>query len=478
MRKNNIIKFITAFFLISNTAFAATVMSSGGDQNFYQNYPSTQLFDIRITEDASTASVKAGTMKLTIPGTIDAIFDSKRSTDEVLLYGTAVNNGRIDQKPQITFEDDDRTIVFPVKQDFGLSEYVVITRLFAEGFQNQPADSVRLKLTTQDGSQITDLYSKYIQTSSTQDTTAPDMPTAITVADAAGGGVMLQWKDPTDLDLKVIQIFKGKNGELIAGPIAEVAKGIQKYNDKNLVVGDTVKYRLKAFDGLNYSDLTAEVTYVVGSSSAVLTQQTTQQTQQATQQITQQATQQTQQVDTVCKKYFSDVNVTDENCPAIQYLKENKIIDGYADGTFKPDQEINRVEFLKMVLLMFKKALILGTDLNFNDLEKDAWYATYIATAKQLGAINGYPDGTFKPGQTINKVETMKIIMEISGKDFTKVILVAPFADTPLNSWYLPYVQYFKDKSLDLGNPDGTLTPDKKMTRGEIAKLLYGFSKL
>ena len=119
-----------------------------------------------------------------------------------------------------------------------------------------------------------------------------------------------------------------------------------------------------------------------------------------------------------------------------------------------------------------------GITVDFKDTIQGAWYIPYLATAKNLGIVSGYPDGTFKPNQTVNKVEAMKIILKTSGSQLPASPIVKPFNDTPLDSWYLPYAEFFKTNSLDTGNTEGNLQPDKPMTRAEIAEYLYGFSKM
>lgn len=474
MRKNNIILALLASILfVSNIALALPTASSGEDQNFTQNVSSTQLRDLRISGDSS-GGITAGALKITIPNDLAAIFDSKRTIEEVQLYGSAVSNGRLDIKPKITFENGDRTVVLPVKQAFQADEYVIVTRLFAEGFHSQPAASVKLKITLPGGEMINDLYNKYILTSSTQDTTDPDQPTNFTVTGAASNGMTLSWLDPTDLDLQVIQVFRNKNnsGALL---MKQVAKGVQTYLDTDIKAGDTVEYSLKAFDGLNYSKLTSSVNLTVTATPTPIPVPEPTPTPTPTPAPTPEPT---PAPTPTCTSSFPDVDSNSPNCPAIMYLKSKGVLGGYPDGNFKADNQINRAEFLKIVMLFFSKGTSDNGTLSFKDLEKDAWYLPYLRTATTLGVISGYPDGTFRPAQMVNKVEAMKIILKTSGLAVPPMPTVAPFSDTILGSWYLPYVQFFQDKALDLGDGQGKIWPAKALTRGEVAQYLYQFSKL
>ncbi len=157
---------------------------------------------------------------------------------------------------------------------------------------------------------------------------------------------------------------------------------------------------------------------------------------------------------------FSDVE-NHEYQNAITYLKENGIVNGYEDGTFKPDIEINRAEFIKIVVGAFiPESAIYGSNC-FPDV-KEEWFAPYICTAKDIGVISGYPDGTFKPDRHINLVEALKIILEIQGMEF--------YSD-PDDDWFAPYIAYAVQTDLDF--IFGKRKFDENISRGDMAELIY-----
>lgn len=99
---------------------------------------------------------------------------------------------------------------------------------------------------------------------------------------------------------------------------------------------------------------------------------------------------------------------------AVDGLQNRDIIGGYPDGTFKPETPINRAELLKIV---FKGRSVTAADRRcFSDINPDEWYAPYVCTAKRRGIIDGYPDGTYKPERTINFAEAIKIILGAYGR--------------------------------------------------------------
>ena len=105
---------------------------------------------------------------------------------------------------------------------------------------------------------------------------------------------------------------------------------------------------------------------------------------------------------------FKDLkNHPNEN--AIAYLKSLKVIKGYQDGTFKPNQEISRAETLKIILEALDYKLTNGDTKLSDTIEKD-WFNQYIFTGIDKGIINGFPDGSFKPHQNVNHAEFAKIL--------------------------------------------------------------------
>src|SRR5665213_684554 len=128
---------------------------------------------------------------------------------------------------------------------------------------------------------------------------------------------------------------------------------------------------------------------------------------------------------TFSQKPFTDVPASSPYYQAIEYLRTQNVVKGYIDGTYRPDTSINRAEFVNFIV----NPLILDTNsmsgcLNANlpdsattvffpDVPRDSWYATDVCFAKIKNLINGYPDGTYGPANSINFVEAAKIISNV-----------------------------------------------------------------
>jgi len=175
---------------------------------------------------------------------------------------------------------------------------------------------------------------------------------------------------------------------------------------------------------------------------------------------------------------FPDVPADSLHAPAIDYLKTHGIIAGYADGSFKPDNTINRAEALKLVFLG-RKALSLPDvastkTMDFPDVAKTDWFYSYVDSAYNLDMVKGYDDGTFKPANEITAAESLKIIFSGLVADFqSPVVTEDPYTDVKSDQWYAPYVLYGRDKMLIEASSNGTYAPERKMTRAEFAEVIY-----
>ncbi len=153
---------------------------------------------------------------------------------------------------------------------------------------------------------------------------------------------------------------------------------------------------------------------------------------------------------------FSDVSSVHNNYDAIEYIQSKSIVEGYSDGTFKPDIFINRAEFTKIIVASIEENPT--GSFCFPDVEGD-WYAKYVCEAKELGIIEGYPDGKFYPAQNISFVEAAKIIVYGWGLDV--------YID---DIWYKPFVEELGDER---AIPDSIESFDKDITRGEMTEIMY-----
>ncbi len=170
------------------------------------------------------------------------------------------------------------------------------------------------------------------------------------------------------------------------------------------------------------------------------------------------------------KPYFTDVEKD-----SLNYMYEKGIFTGYEDGSFGYDNYLTRAELLKIVMVAVYMPADSISDVCFSDVQGDDWYVPYVCAAKEVGYISGYPDGSFKPNEPVNKVEALKMIAEALNWDIKSDLVgtVAVFNDTYESEWYFKYVINALDKFYIEMTASGKFDPSNFITRGDAAEILF-----
>ena len=119
------------------------------------------------------------------------------------------------------------------------------------------------------------------------------------------------------------------------------------------------------------------------------------------------------------KNDFSDVSADKWYNNAVSTLSHMGVIGGYADGTFRPDAPISRAEFAK-IAVSFTQNNGSATYNYFTDVKTTDWFAPYVTAAKDAGLIEGYSDGSFKPENKITRAEACAIVNRTLGRKPSK----------------------------------------------------------
>ena len=143
----------------------------------------------------------------------------------------------------------------------------------------------------------------------------------------------------------------------------------------------------------------------------------------------------------------------------------NGLINGYQDGTFKPDDSITRAEFVTLVNHSFNYTL--EADATFTDVNPPDWFAGEVARAVAAGYISGYEDNTFQPNQPIERQEVAVILARLLALE-TDSVAVLDFADAAITpDWSRPSIAAVAKNNLMKGYPDQTFQPQSPITRAE-----------
>lgn len=159
---------------------------------------------------------------------------------------------------------------------------------------------------------------------------------------------------------------------------------------------------------------------------------------------------------------FSDVGDDNTYKDAITTLTKLKVIDGYEDGTFKPDGQITRAEFTKLIVFILGYKDLAYDSSDFTDVDASHWAKNYIQTAYNLGIIAGMGDGTFAPDAPVTYEQALKMVVCTLG--------YVQFAEN-LGEWPEGFIK--QANTLDLTKKVNSTGYSEGATRGMIAQVLY-----
>jgi hypothetical protein len=491
---------------------ATPTISSGINQTFDENQSSEQLQNITITESSDLPVVTAGELRIILPEDISLIFDDERSAN-ILLYGSAVDNGRIDEYPTVTWEDEDRTVVIPVLESFEAGETVVITKLFVEGFYDSSltSDFITLEVSGTD-TVFTDDYYLNIYVSSISDSNKPELPSNVSFVSTVEG-LEITWDNPTDRDLMNIEILRGKNTTLIsAAYYALFGGGEEYYLDTDVEEGDELNYIFKSSDGLNDSDnsdmYSVVYTLVEEEEEELVCEEGYEEYEAECVEIVETITDcedeayglvdgecvlmEEEEEELVCEEGYEEqsgaciwveVEVEEEEEATfsdiaghwgeayIEALYDAGVVSGNDDGTYAPEATLDRAALAKMLVLAYTDGLVDGLENPFADVSDDDWYVDYAASAAHYGIMTGEGDGSFNGAGEVNRATLIQAVYNAS--DFSATGMDLPFDDVMESDWFYAAVDAGYSSAVIDGEDETTFNPSGLATRAAAAKVIY-----
>lgn len=154
----------------------------------------------------------------------------------------------------------------------------------------------------------------------------------------------------------------------------------------------------------------------------------------------------------------------------IEVLQASGIIQGYPDGTFRPENPISRAEFVTILNRAAQLDAVASAG-RFIDVDPDTWFDGQVGLASAIGYINGFEDNTFRPNQPITRSEVAVILARALGLTQTGT---PPFSDgAEIPQWAAPSVAAVAAAGYMKGYPDGSFGGDRQVTRAEASVLIY-----
>ncbi|MGF7047766.1 putative repeat protein (TIGR02543 family) [Paenibacillus sp. DS2015] len=157
---------------------------------------------------------------------------------------------------------------------------------------------------------------------------------------------------------------------------------------------------------------------------------------------------------------------------SIEQAVNSGIVNGYANGTFKPNNTVTRAEFAVMLMNTLKPQGN-GAERTFTDAtEIGTWAKKAIALAVQAGIIKGYGDGTFRPGAGITRSEMAMMIANALGQPIDEVTATGFVDDEVIPNWAKSAVAAMKKLGIITGKGMNKFAPDDHATRAEAVSVL------
>lgn len=164
---------------------------------------------------------------------------------------------------------------------------------------------------------------------------------------------------------------------------------------------------------------------------------------------------------------------------SITMMKHSGAFNGYPDGTFLPQKDITRGEFvaaLVRLLASYNKIVIDDSAVSGFEDCVDSWADPYISAAKDAGITTGLTDTLFAPDEPVSRQEMATFVARALA--YSPISATVDFSDAEsISDWALDSVIACVEQGILTGYPDGTFAPEKSATRAEVATLfarVYG----
>lgn len=190
---------------------------------------------------------------------------------------------------------------------------------------------------------------------------------------------------------------------------------------------------------------------------------------------------------------WPDVTPDDPAYEEMMAVGEKGWLTGYPDGYFYPDANADRAQgaigaahAAENVISPVDPKPDPTCDINdpntwiFTDVPCDHWAYNELKFAKELGFIDGYPDGSFQPDRTATRAELVVFMVKAKGWDLPNANICTlgdpstyPFPDVPCDHWAYDYIVVAKQQRIIFGYESGEFKPEQGSTRRDLAVLMY-----
>ena len=178
---------------------------------------------------------------------------------------------------------------------------------------------------------------------------------------------------------------------------------------------------------------------------------------------------------TPSEELFGDMNSGHWAYPSVKALKTMNIIDGYEDGSFKPEKYVTREEFVKLIALAFEISDDTG-ECNFDDIAPDDWCRGYISAVTRDGIVNGIEENIFGRGMNIKRQDAAvmldRALIKYKSADGSNKP-DADFSDkAEISDYAYESIGRLSEANI-INGIDGAFAPSESVSRAQAAKMIY-----
>jgi len=175
---------------------------------------------------------------------------------------------------------------------------------------------------------------------------------------------------------------------------------------------------------------------------------------------------------------FTDVNTSDWFFSAVKYTYDNKLMNGTSDTLFSPSSNLTRA-MLVTLLYRYEGEPAVTASNPFSDVQSGQWYTNAIIWASENKIVNGYGDGKFGPNDNVTREQVAAVLYRYADwkkLDVSKTNALTSYTDSAeISSWALDAMKWANAEGLMSGRTPTTLVPKGTMNRAEVATILMRF---
>lgn len=175
---------------------------------------------------------------------------------------------------------------------------------------------------------------------------------------------------------------------------------------------------------------------------------------------------------------YTDVNKTDWYYDAVNYVNNNGIMTGYSETKFAPNDKLSRAQACQ-VIYNIADADEQATEAIFSDVALDQWYTNAISWASKNDVVSGYGNNLFGPNDAITREQMAAILYRYVGAPSVETDNLANYTDAhQISDWATDALNWCVENKIMVGNGNGTMTPNKVITRAEVATIMMNFMNM